>query len=87
MWLKNIRFTGVVRDILERALGLSGNVKIIKKTFKTSPGYAKPPAINLLAINITKSSDLKFIWGRILRIRKRCLRSKNDNSSFRSKTT
>lgn len=61
--LKNIQFIGVARDILERALWLSGNVKIIKKTFKTIPGYAKLPATNLLEIKITKSSDLSLMWG------------------------
>jgi hypothetical protein len=63
-WLKGIQFTGVAREIVEKALWLSGNVKIIKKVFKIVPDYAKSsPPPSLLEIEITRCSDLSFLLG------------------------
>jgi hypothetical protein len=61
---KRNTITGVAREIVEKALWLSDNVKIIKKVFKIVPDYAKfslPP--NLLEMEITRCSDLSFLWG------------------------
>jgi hypothetical protein len=62
-WVEQVHFTGKARSVIEYALWLSGNEKIITEVFKETPGYAKIRSLPLSHLSTKRPSDLDMMWG------------------------
>ncbi len=61
-WVASVSFTGKARKIVQHALWLSGNTKLIKTVFKEEPEYTKTPARGLLLSEPKTPTDLDMYW-------------------------
>lgn len=61
-WVQSVKFTGRTRKIVQHALWLSGNAKLIKEVFKEEPEYTKTPPTGLLLSEPKISTDLDMYW-------------------------
>lgn len=61
-WVESVSFTGKTRQIVQHALWLSGNAKLIKTVFKDQPEYTKTPPTGLLLTEPKIPTDLDMYW-------------------------
>jgi hypothetical protein len=62
-WAKSTPFSGNAKKVIQRALWLAGQPKLIKSTFGKSPRYAKRAAPNLKKMKLKEPGDLDMMWG------------------------
>lgn len=61
-WVSSVSFTGKSRQIVQHALWLSGNSKLIKEVFKETPDFTKTPPTGLLLTEPKIPTDLDMYW-------------------------
>ncbi|WP_243360086.1 hypothetical protein [Fundidesulfovibrio terrae] len=62
-WASSAAFTGKTKEVIERALWLSGNSKMIQEIFHENPEFVAKPPKRIQDINPTRPGDLDFLWG------------------------